>query len=412
MKLRPNDPRRPLSTALARALSLPDGRLTSWLRVGLLCLVVPAAACTSWQGTAGSARITTDDLLQGDSLRVAKDSPVLVVDEQDVLALSGAMEQFLDANVDLNASDEPKLRQLVSAIIETETFGSVYDDKTRTASETFRVRQGNCLSFSNMFVSMARRVGLRAEYQEVQVPPDWTLDNDTFVLNQHVNVYVDLGKAGTRVVDFNIGDFKTSYEMRKISDKRALAHYFNNIGVERMQAGDTASALGCFRKAIADADWQFSPAWTNLGTLYMRHGDRARAEAAYLQALEADYQDLVAMSNLSRLYERAGDRERADAYRKKVIHHRMLNPYYRYDLARQAYAAQKYDEAIGNLKYSIRKRPKEDEFYFLLALSYYQKGDVHNAQRWLLKAEEVAATSTLRDKYSSKVDTLLRRGDH
>jgi len=327
-----------------------------------------------------------------------------------VLAPSPEMRDFLDAHVDRKGSDSLKLHQLASAIVDAKTFGLEYDDRTRTASETFRIRRGNCLSFSNMFVAMARDVGLNVQYQEVDIPPDWTLDKDTYVLNRHVNVYVNLGLAGTRVVDFNIGDFKTSYEMRRISDTRALAHYYNNVGVERMQADDTASALSCFRRAIADNDRGFSPAWTNLGTLYLRAGHPAHAEAAYLQALKASDSDLVAMSNLARLYERLGDRERAAAYKKRVIDHRWRNPYYRYQLALQAYSEQDSDAAIGHLKYAIRKRPKEDQFYFLLGLSYLQKGDERAARRWLAKAEEVAATDAVKRRYSSKIDALLPPG--
>ncbi len=318
-----------------------------------------------------------------------------------MLALTSEMRKFLDAHVDRRAGAELKLRQLVLAIIDARTFGVVYDDRTRTASETFRARRGNCLSFSNMFVAMAREVGLLAEFEEVDTPPDWTLNNETYVLNQHVNVRVDLGQAGVRVVDFNIADFRASYEIRTISDARALAHYYNNIGVERMLAGDTASALACFRTALAEVDRRFPPAWTNLGTLYMRNERPVQAEASYLQALKEDEGDLVAMSDLARLYQRIGEPERAAAYRKKVVRHRWLNPYYRYDLARQAYAAQRYDEAIGLLKYAIRQRPKEDQFCHLLGLSYLGEGDVREGRRWLARAEEIAATYAVERKNSS-----------
>jgi Flp pilus assembly protein TadD len=406
----PSEPCESLTAAQAQPLRRRAGSLIPWLRASFVCLVVPAVACTSWRGNLDTVRFTPDELLAGASLGVAKNPAAFLAEEQEVLALSAGMQEFLDAHVDRKSSGNLKLRQLVSAIVGSDTFGVEYDDKTRTASETFRIRRGNCLSFSNMFVAMARHVGLKVDYQEVDVPPDWTLENDTFVLNQHVNVHVDLGSAGTRVVDFNIGDFKTSYEMRMISDTRALAHYYNNIGVERMQAGDTTSALACFRRAIANGDRQFSPAWTNLGTLYMRNGDPTHAEAAYLQALQVSNGDLVAMSNLTRLYELSGERERAAAYQKRVIYHRRLNPYYRYELARRAYSANDYDQAIGHLKYAIRKRPKEDQFYFLLGLSYLQKGDARAARRWLARAEEVAATDALKRKYSSKIDILLRRG--
>ncbi len=72
---------------------------------------------------------------------------------------------------------------------------------------------------------------------------------DVFVLNRHVNVSVYLGAAGTHVVDFNISDFKSTYDVEIVSDKRAIAHFFNNLGVERMQDGDTARGAVVFPAA-------------------------------------------------------------------------------------------------------------------------------------------------------------------
>jgi len=410
MAIRLSEPCGSVAAARARRPRPSAGDRITWLRACLICLVVHSVACTSVQVVPDSTRITPDELLAGASLGVAENAATFVVEEPEVLAVSAEMRAFLDKHVNRKGSDSLKLRQVVSAIIEEDTFGLVYDDKTRTASETFDTRLGNCLSFSTMFLAMARDVGLKVQFQEVDVPPDWTLDKDTYVLNQHVNVYIDLGQAGVRVVDFNIADFKTSYEMRRIPDARALAHYYNNIGVERMQVDDTASALVCFQRAIAESEGGFSPAWANLGTLYLRGGHPAHAEAAYLQAVKANESDLVAMSDLARLYERMGDQERAAVYRKRVIDHRYLNPYYRYELARQAYVGKDYDAAIRHLKYAIKKRPKEDSFYFLLGACYLEKGDKRAAERWLAKAQEVAATDTLKRRYSSKIDALIRGG--
>jgi tetratricopeptide (TPR) repeat protein len=374
----------------------------------VLHLTTLALACSTTPQSRGDGAIAPEELLAGTGLGVTAGSAEPVAPET-VLALTPEMRAFIDAHVDRGGGGTIKLHQLATSIIDRETFGVTYDDRTRTAAETFRTRRGNCLSFSTMFVAMARDVGLNVQYQEVEIPPDWTLDNDTYVLNQHVNVYVNLDPAAPKVVDFNIADFRASYEMERIPDARALAHFYNNVGVERMQAGDTASALACFRTAIADSDRRFSPAWVNLGTLYLRNGHPAHAEAAYLEALRADRSDLVAMSSLARLYERLGDRERAVAYRKNVVHHRNLNPYYRYELARRAYSAQDWDAAIGHLKYAVRKRPNEDQFCFLLGLSYLQKGNEREARRWFDRAEELAATDALKRTYSRKADTMLRR---
>ena len=61
----------------------------------------------------------------------------------------------------------------------------------------------------------------------------------------------------------------------------------------------------------------------------------------------------------------------------------MRNPYYRFDLARRAFLERDYDAAISNLEFAIRKKEWEDSFYFLLGLSYLQKGDEKRARKWL-----------------------------
>jgi tetratricopeptide (TPR) repeat protein len=370
--------------------------------------LVPAS--TSAQESLGGAGITRDKVLNGAALGVAQDTSQLV-DYEEVLAVSAEMREFLDSYVNRKTSNYVKLHELLYAIINSATFGLEYDETTRTASETFRLRRGNCLSFSNMFVAMARDVGLDAQYQEVDIPPDWTYQDEVFILNRHVNVSVNLGTAGHHAVDFNMEDFSTSFDRRTISDTRALAHYYNNMGVERMQAGETAAALGYFRRALADNDLRFAPAWTNLGILYARNGQPAYAEAAFLEAVKTDRGNHVAMSNLVSLYERQGEMERSAVFRKRVTRHRLRNPYFRYHRARDAFFAGDYDAAISHLKYAIRRRRQEDQFQFLLGLCYLLKGDESAARRWMDRAEKTAASDALKRNYSNKIDMLLSESE-
>jgi Flp pilus assembly protein TadD len=368
-------------------------------RVSCTLLVALVLACSSLLASLAWAEISPDELLAGAVLGVLPRASAPVGDDE-VLAVTDDMRVFLDEHVHRRAADQVRLRELIEAIITTDTFALQFDDRTRTASGAFRLRTGNCLSFSNLFVAMAREVGLKASFQEVDLPPDWSIDKDVFVLNRHVNVRVDLAPTGVHVVDFNIDDFRASYTTREISDSRARAHYFNNMGVESMQAGDAATAVACFRKAIADNDREFSPAWTNLGTLYLRLGHPAHAEAAYLQALRVDGDEVVAMSNLAGLYERQGDTKRAAAYRRRVTNHRMANPYYRYQRAREAYQAGDWDTAIGHLKFAVRRKRNEGRFCDLLARCYLGKGNERKARYWQERAREAAATGAPRRRYS------------
>lgn len=394
-------------------MSLPRRAVAAVSLLGLACASAPPSR--------ERPGITREELLAAAPLGIPQGVAVLV-DEADVLAVSPEMQAFLDAQVARGASRAVRVRQLASAIADAGRFGLVYDETTRTAAETFRTRRGNCLSFSSMFVAMARRAGLDARFQEVDVPPDWSFRDDTFVLNRHVNVLVQLGSGAPpnrrlgslvrsstesgHVVDFNMEEFRTAYDRRLIADGRALAHFYNNLAVERMGAGDSASALAYFRRA-ARHDPQFSPTFTNLGILYLRGGYPEHAEAAYLVALSADPGDLVAMSNLASLYERQAHADRAAAYRSRVAGHRQRNPYYRYQLAREAFDAGDYDAAVGHLDDAIRSMKNEDRFYLLRGLCSLKQGDEKEALRWLTRAREIAATDALKRRYESKIELLL-----
>lgn len=375
---------------------------TSALR---LSVVLAAVGLVGAGPTVAAGGIGKRELLSGERLGVAG-APKGLVSESEVLAVGPEMRAFVREHVNLGATDVFKLQQLIDALMKSATFGLEYDIVTHTASETFRSRRGNCLSFANMFVALARVAGLDAEFEEVEIPPDWSMSNQVFVLNQHVNVAVDLGAAGVHVVDFNISDFKSSYKIRAISDRRAVAHFFNNIGVERMQDGEVAAAVTMFRRAVESERGDFSAAWNNLGTLYRTAGLLDHAEACYLEALRADKHDTVAMSNLVGLYEKIGRGDEADVYRKRVREHRLRNPYHRFRLAQDAFFERDFDAAIEHLKQAIRRQDREDRFFFLLGLCHLMEGREAEARRWMTRAEELAGNADAGHRDSTKIDAL------
>ncbi len=355
-----------------------------------------------WAQTA----VTAEEALAG-KLLGASDNLETSIQSSSVLALSDEMRAFLRENVNRGGTDVFRMQQLIDAMMGSTSFKLEYDENTRIAAETFRLQRGNCLSFTTLFVALARGVGLKADFQEVEIPPDWSTRENVFVLNRHVNVIVRLGASGSRAIDFNIGDFKSTYEVDKISDRRAVAHFFNNMGVERMQTGEIADAVAFFRRAIIDGDGDFSPPWTNLGMLYRKHGYYEHAEAAYLQALKIDKEDDVAMSNLVSLYERNGEPEKLQIYQKKVDKHRLRNPHLRYSLARDAFSDGDYDVAIEHLKSATRRVNDNADYYFLLGVCYLMQGDEEKARRWTAKAEKVAETEEEKRRYSKKIEDLM-----
>jgi Flp pilus assembly protein TadD len=366
-----------------------------------------------------AACVTTGDEMTEESgsgiplERLLEDSPLIAgdaaprIDDVDILELTPGMIRFLERQVGDNGNPYESLRKLLYAVIGGGQFDLVYDESTRTAEETFREQRGNCLSFTNMFVAMARHVGLGASYQEVDIPPIWSSVGGSLLLSQHVNVLIELDQHSERVVDFNMSEFDFDYDRRVISDARARAHYFSNIGVEKMLAGDTELAFANFRASLRE-DRSFDPAWGNLGILYRREGFPDFAEAAFLHALKLDPGNLVAMSNLASLYEEQGNSVRAEEYREKVKWHRMRNPYYRYQLAQVDFENGDYKAAIGNLEYAIKRRKTEDRFYSLMSMSYLMAGDRDKAREWMERASEIAVEYSDKRRYNQKLELLMQ----
>ena len=371
----------------------------------VMVLVLALLAGCATQSRVDSPGISPAMLIAGQPLTGGVEPAPLP--DADILGLDADMRRLIAERVVTAGTSRWRLRALLRALLEDDGMFIEYQERTYTAAEAFRLRRANCLAFTNMFVALAREAGLTVHYQEVDIPPDWSVSGDVLVQSRHINTLIDTDEQGELVVDFNMADFRASYDRRVISDARARAHYYSNVGVERMGAGETVLALQNFRKALA-ADPSFVPAWTNLAALYQRAGHGDWAEAAWRHALTIDPREFVAMSNLERLYRRTGRLAQADELQGRIRSHRRQNPYYRFQQAEAAFAAANYDEAIGHLRFAISRKENEDRFYALLGLAYLRRGDTYSAQRWIARAEEVAGDETLKLRYHSKLE-LLRR---
>jgi Flp pilus assembly protein TadD len=373
-------------------------------------IVVSLAACTTpidREQVLGAEPITAQAVVQTSPL--GRRAGAARVEKVDLLELSPAMKAFLDENVNVTDNHDEQLRRLGVALIGSGEFELVYDDSTRTARETFEARRGNCFSFTTLFVAMAREVGLDARYQEAEIPPNWSMTGQAYVFSQHINAYIDLLNGRTRVVDFNAYDYVVEQQSKVISDARAAAHFYNNLGAELMLADRSAEAYAHFRQSLLQ-DPTFAPGWVNIGILHRREGYPQYAEAAYLEALRVDPDSQTAMSNLAYLYQETERPELAAEYLARVQAHRMRNPYYRFHLAGEAFAEGDYDAAIRHLKYAYNRRKDESEFCHLLSLSYLMKGDRPAARRWMEAAEEAARAAADRERYHHKLDLLRSLG--
>lgn len=362
-----------------------------------------AGACTAPGPTRPS--LTERELLSGAPLAAASDAaPPIAAAEAS--ALDDDMRAFVAASV--GSADDPrtKLQRLFDGMKRDGLFKLVYSGiETRSAKVTFRERRGNCLSFTMMFVALAREAGLGVKYQVVDVPPSWSSETELVVVRSHINAVVKTGFDSRMVVDFNLFEAKADYPRRDVDDAYVLGLFYSNVGAEALIDKDYALAFSYLRESARVAPGGVA-AWVNLGALYSRQGASDYAEAAYLHALEIESGNRSALNNLARLYTTRGDAVLAEVYTQRVRHYQDANPYFHYALARGAYAEGRFDDALDELRHALRLKRDEQEFYLLQGRALLETGRPDAAKAAFDRGREYAGPTTGRAEYDAQVEAL------
>lgn len=378
-------------------MPLSGSRRRSLLLAALLALM---QACASHPDPAFSAGMSSRDLLEGSLFNIAAGeqppSPRL-------LQVDAAMRKFLAARVPSDAAPLKKITLILRGVLE-DGLRMDYDNLlTLSAADAFAARAGNCMSFTNLFIALARESGLRVSYQEVMLPPSWTDDDIIWIYNLHVNALVDLPGRTGQVVDFNLENYDNNYPRRLLSDNAAEARYHSNMGVHWMMRDDARQSFLHFRRAIELAP-DTGHFWTNLGTLFRREGYIDRAEAALLTAVRRDA-EAVAMSNLVKLYERHDRPELAAWFDGQVRAFRLKNPYYLFYSAQQALSAGDAATAKRQVTDAIRRHDGDRRFHDLLAMAELALGNTPAARRSLQQALALF-DARQRESYQHKLQLL------
>ena len=331
------------------------------------------------------------------------------VPDPGMFVLDDDMRAFVAENVDGTRAGRERMRRLLSAMIESGLMSLDYDDaKTKTARQTFHDRVGNCMSFTALFVALAREADLDVTFQTVEVPPIWYADSDLVILNNHVNALVKQSFGSRVVVDFNVTELKGDYETREVSDEYALALYYNNVAMDALRHGNLEKSFRLLKKSIETYP-DIAGNWANLGVIYSRSGQDDYAIAAYHKALDLDGSHRPSLTNLASIYQSRGENERAEYYARQVRRYQDQNPYYHYYHALAAYNSGNLEAAEERLARALDLKDTEHKFYQLQGLIAERHGDRKTALESFEHALDLAVYSDARRIYDHKISLLSGR---
>lgn len=324
----------------------------------------------------------------------------------DPLAVTPEMEAFLDRHIDPLMQREARLRRLQEAIFDPNSgLGIVYGAHgTYSAAETFEKGAGNCLSFTLLFVSLARELGFVVHFVEVDEVTGWSRFGEVSFNHWHMFADVELAN-GIVQVDFLPYEERRYRSRQRIGEDRMKAHFYNNLGAQsltRQQDIDRAEVL--FQRAL-EHDPTFMPAQINLSVAERRLGRLDSAEARLLAVLKKYPRNEQAASNLANLYSAQQRDDAANEWIKRRNRFQRQNPFHHFRLGMTSLAAGDPGMALEHFRRAVARQSDEAVFHEQMAEAYLQLGLYRKARSSLLRALDHSTEETKAD-LEAKLDRL------
>ncbi|GAA3933441.1 tetratricopeptide repeat protein [Luteimonas lutimaris] len=309
---------------------------------------------------------------------------------QAAMAVPEDLRQAVAA-LELDRAGIPQLdrvRRLFEFMVAEDGLGLHYQEQpTYDISGSHAQRKVNCLSFTMMFIALARSVGINAYAQASQDALAIRVVDDTVFRAKHVKAGVDI--EGTQyTVDVGWRSVVAERRPRRIPDAQLVALLYNNNAVERLQHGDHAAASAQIATALA-LDPDSATIWSNAGVIHARSGRRDAAEQAYLHALELDRDHIGALGNLVGLYRTAGEAALAHRYDQRLQRAQASDPFSQFLMAQDLMRLGAYDVAVSHYRRAIRLLPNQPEFHRSVAEAYRKLGNDWAARRALRQAQSL-----------------------
>jgi tetratricopeptide (TPR) repeat protein len=269
---------------------------------------------------------------------------------------------------------------------------------TRDAVATYRTRRGNCLSFVNLFVGVARERGLSPFYVEVTDYQRWNNREGMVVSQGHIvaGMYVD---GELKTYDFLPYRAKAYKKFKPIDDLTAAAHFYNNLGAEALMAGDAATARRWLEVATRISP-RFDKALNNLGVLLARGGEPERALEIYRRGLEIEPDNAMILTNMTRVYQQLGRAEEAGKLLVRIEQTHTTNPFFYVYQGEMALGRGDTGKALDYMAHALRLESEAPEVHLGFVKVYLALGEVDKARHHLERALELDATNREAQRYA------------
>jgi len=276
-----------------------------------------------------------------------------------------------------------RLDQLSLVLTDPSELGLEYDrDRTYSAEGAFAERRGDCLSLTNLYIGLARSLGIGVYYVEALQKGDYGTEGELTVEYRHICAGFGMGTE-TMIYDFDrVGPGIARY--RVLSDLEAMARFYNTLGYQELRKDSLLAATEDFETAVL-LDPQLPWAANNLGVAYERQGRLVPAANLFRRAIELDPEYAAPYGNLARVLHARGDEQAAAQMEVKRAALRARDPVPEYRRG-MALLPNEPAKAIESFRRALDLDREFVQARIGLARAYLALGDYDAAERQVHRA--------------------------
>lgn len=342
---------------------------------------VLAAGCATTG--AGHRSVTQDWIDEARSEGLVLESP---------LRISPETRNLLHQRVGYAGTEKSRLLKIVRYIADAGGLGFQYQTQsTLTAEKALVAKRGDCMTYSNLLVAMARTLDVPVRFVRItQLPVSWEAGG-RFFESSHMAVALGREAAWDQAVVVDFGNTHTSpwrfslYD--DMTDEDAFVLYQNNVAVQSMLAGDMVTAERILRFFHQHAP-RIPEINNNLSLVLMQTGRDREA----LDLLEASVEQFPRFrplfANAVQAAHRVGDEELAktlEARGKELLED---EPAWNFNQGMRQYHARAYSTAALRFEKALSADPDNVRLLAWTARAHLAAG---NLRRGLEQVERIRA---------------------
>ena len=328
------------------------------------------------------------------------------LDLQNPLILTNDVRNRVHQLVGYDGSEKARLLRLVRFVSDSPPDGLAFRYQTQqslTAEQAYFSRQGDCMSYANLFVALARLLDADVRFVRItQLPVTWEAGG-RFFESSHMAVAHGRESAWDRslVVDFgNVHSAPWRFALYDdVSDAEAFVLFQNNVAVEKMLAGDVTGAENMLR-FLRDHAPAVPEVQNNLALVLLQTG-RAPEALAVLQAAVEKFPNFRPLyANAVQAARRAGNEQLAQALEGKGKALLEDEPSWNFNEGMRSYQDRAYSAAALRFEKALSADPDNVRLLAWSARAHLAAGDT---RRGLEQVERIRGRPT-----SETRDSLLK----